>query len=180
MRVPLPNSYQALAERLCTLDLAVSPAEAQGVLCGLICGGDEQAETRWLDEVLGAAAPDDSLAADNRRDWLARAKDTRTAIEEARLGQNLLLPSDEQPLRERASALHAWSQGFLYGLGLASRSGRPLSAETREALTDVVEITRMDLDALEESEENEAALVELIEFLWVAVCLIYEDLARTG
>lgn len=178
MHISLPNSYQALAERMLALDVVMSPAETQGVLCGLICGGGNQAEALWLEEVLGVVAPGDGLAMDNRRDWMERARDIRVAIEEGRLGSSLLLPTDEQPLRERASALNDWSRGFLYGLGLADRPQGRLPPEVGEVLGDLVEITRMDLDGLEEDEENEAAFAELAEFVWVAASLVFEELGR--
>ncbi len=178
MRVTLSPTYQALAEGLLALEVEMSPAETQGVLCGLICGGGAQTPERWLGDLLGPAVPEDLLVAQTRRDWLARAAAARTAIEEGTLGRTLLLPGDDRPLAERAGALHQWSLGFLYGLGLAGRPQSEFSPQTREALGDFVEITRMDLDALEDSEENEAALAEVSEFVWVAATLVYEDLAR--
>lgn len=181
MRVALSSGYQALAERLLALEVEMSPAETQGVLCGLICGGgDADAGPRWLDGVLGSAQPGDVLAAQARREWLGHAAKARVAIEEGTLGRDLLLPGDDRPLGERARALHAWSLGFLYGLGLVVHPQGARSPQTREALEDFVEITRMDLDALEDSEENEAALTELAEFVWVAATLVYEDQARKG
>lgn len=180
MRVALSPSYQALAERLLALEVEMSPAETQGVLCGLICGGDPEAGAGWLEGTFGPAAPADLLAASARREWLGRAAEARSAIEAGTLGQRLLLPDDDQPLTERARALHEWSLGFLYGLGLAMDPKGRLSPQTREVLGDFVEITRMDLDALEDSEENEAALAELLEFVWVAATLVYEELGRGG
>ena len=52
-----------------------------------------------------------------------------------------------------------------------------LSQSTREALTDFGEITRMNVDALEEGdEEEEEALMQVAEFLRVAAMLVYDDL----
>ena len=54
--------------------------------------------------------------------------------------------------RVRAEAVSGWAQGFLYGVGLAGVSPeRDLSEETREALADISEVTRLDLDQVCES-----------------------------
>lgn len=176
-----PPDYQALADRLTSLDVALSPAEAHGTLCGLICGGGGgDAEARWLDTVFGQTVLDHGPAAANRRDWIDAADRTREAIEGPGLGFSPLLPEDSRPFVERACALHEWAQGFLYGLGLAGLAEETLSSQTREVIRDFSEITRMDLDALDGSEEDEAALEELREFVWVAAMLVYEEQARKG
>ena len=174
----VPLDYQTLADRLGSAEVALSPAETHGTLCGLICAGSgDDAEARWLDAVFG---PADVLAEESRRDWLGAASRTREAIEGPGLGFSPLLPQDDRPLIERAAALHEWTQGFLYGLGLAGISEKGLSGQAREVLKDFAEITRMDLDALEGSEEDEEALEELREFVWVAAMLVYEESARKG
>ena len=173
--------YQTLADRLGSADVTLSPAETHGTFCGLICGGSgDDAEARWLDAVFGPARPGDVLAEESRRDWLGAASRTREAIEGPGLGFSPLLPQDDRPLVDRAAALHEWTQGFLYGLGLAGISEAGLSGQAREVLHDFAEITRMDLDALEGSEEDEESLEELREFVWVAAMLVYEASARKG
>ena len=48
----------------------------------------------------------------------------------------------------------------------------------REALEAFSELTRMDLDALNNGDDDaeEAALVEVTEFLWVAAMTVYDEL----
>ena len=78
--------------------------------------------------------------------------------------------------------MYDWCRGFLYGLGLAGISDRDLSEQTREVFHDFTEVTRLDLAGLEEGEDNEDALTEIVEFLWVAAMLVYEErvAAREG
>lgn len=90
------------------------------------------------------------------------------------------LPSpagDSAPLGERALQLYDWVRGFLYALGLLSLSESELSGQGREILRDLTAITRMDLDELAESEENEQALAEVVEFVRVAAMLIHHERA---
>ncbi|MET0094287.1 MAG: UPF0149 family protein, partial [Sedimenticola sp.] len=79
----------------------------------------------------------------------------------------------------RARGVSEWCEGFLYGMGVAGVDPEVrLSGETREALNDLIEITRMDVDVLEDDEEDEDALVEVGEFLWVAAMLVHEELVN--
>jgi hypothetical protein len=65
---------------------------------------------------------------------------------------------------------------------LAGLSERDLSEQTREVFRDFVDMTRLDLEDLADGEDNEDALMEIVEFLWVAAMLVYEErvAAREG
>jgi uncharacterized protein len=175
--------YQRLAQGLSDSPLAPSPGEVHGILCGLICAGHPQAEATWLAEVAPEAPPEarqgDLLAQGSSRecraDLDALAERTRADIEGPGLGFSPLLPPDEAPLRERALAVYDWCRGFLYALGLAGVGESDLSDQAREVFRDFVDITRLDLDDLDEGEDNEDALTEVVEFLWVAAMLVYEE-----
>lgn len=154
-------------------DFVVGPAEAHGLLCGLFCGGpaDEPVEA-WLDEVL---AQDQD--ADGEVRAVLRSVADRTCEELEGVGETLtpLLPPEDRPLRERAEAVYDWSRGFLYGLGLARVDLDALSPEAREGCDDFLAITELDLEDLEGTEENEAALTEVTELMRVATMLVYTD-----
>ena len=169
------DPYPRLAQCIEGSALSPSPAEVHGILCGLICAGHPQADDTWLAELGLQSAPGDLLAGDCEAQLRDLAQNTLAAIAGPGLGFSLLLPSDETPLRERATAVYDWCRGFLYGLGLAGVSDRDLSAQTREVFRDFTEITRLDLADLEEGEDNEEALTEIVEFLWVAAMLVYEE-----
>jgi uncharacterized protein YgfB (UPF0149 family) len=170
------TDYRNFAQQLAAVRVDLSPAEVQGVICGLVCAGDSSADVRWLGSWIGTVPPDEGLGAACRRQLLGIARQTRQQIEGEEGWFGLLLPGDDQPLAERAEALTEWSQGFLYGLGLTGISEGQLSGQAREVIFDFAEITRMELNGLEETEENEQALVELHEFIWVAAMLLREEL----
>jgi uncharacterized protein len=176
MTAPL---YQRLAHGLSDSALSPSPAEVHGILCGLICAGHPHAEATWLAEVAPEAPQGDLLVQGAvqqvRTDLDDLAQRTRADIEGPGLGFSLLLPADEEPLRERAVAVYDWCRGFLYALGLAGIGERDLSDQTREVFRDFADITRLDLDDLDEGEDNEDALMEVVEFVWVAAMLVYEE-----
>ena len=173
--------YVQLQQQL--LDAGVEPdaAEVQGLACGLFCSGGVQVEPMLLAELF-PAGPGEDAAAHGCVDSLRRLiRDIRLSISGGASGYALLLPPENEPLILRATALRNWCVGFLYGLGLAG--GTPearLSSEAKEALADLTEITKLDLDELSGSEEDESALAEIAEFIWVAATLIHDEVAPAG
>ncbi|MEA3278917.1 MAG: UPF0149 family protein [Pseudomonadota bacterium] len=172
------TDYQRLTERLAVFELTPSASEAHGMLCGLICAGHPQAEATWVEELLAGTDLNDLTAQDCRQSLQALADQTREEIVGPGVGLTLLLPGDERPLPERALGLYDWSRGFLYGLGIAGVDEKDISDQAREVLHDFAAITRLDLDALDESEDDEESLTELTEFAWVAAMLMYEERSR--
>jgi len=159
------------------------------MLCGLICGGSAAPESAWLDLLLPVPPlnPDadatQGQAVQPARAALGRlARRTLERIAGPGLDFPLLLPDDSRALAERATALYDWVRGFLFSIGVLGLAERDLSAQAQEVLRDFADITRLDLNQLQEDEENESALTELTEFVWVAAMLIYEERAvpRTG
>lgn len=117
--------------------------------------------------------------ADERRAALGQlATWTQSAIGPTSLNYDLLLPPDDRPLQERANAVLDWVRGLLFGLALGGLGREQLLGQAAEAFDDLVELTRMDLDAIAEGDADEQALTEIVEFLRVAAMLIREDRAK--
>jgi uncharacterized protein YgfB (UPF0149 family) len=167
--------YQQLTERLGVSELIPSAAEAHGMLCGLICAGEPDAEKRWLTELFADQDPQDLLVHEAAESLRTLAQLTREQIDGPGLGFSPLLPDEGSPLRERAIGIYDWVRGFLFGLGLAGVDAASLSKQTREVFADFAAITQMDVDGLEEGDENEESLMEIEEFVWVAAMLVYEE-----
>jgi len=172
------TDYQQLTERLGTSDLTPSAAEAHGMLCGLMCAGEPDAEGRWLAELFADRDPQDLLVREAVAPLRKLADLTREQIDGPGLGFSPLLPEEGSSLRERAVGIYDWVRGFLFGLGLAGVDAVSLSEQTREVFADFAAITRLDVDNLEEGEENEESLAEIEEFVWVAAMLVYEERGR--
>lgn len=174
--------HESVERRLASADLDVSGAEVHGVLCGLLCSASPDAEQVWLAELFKEAAEGDLLVEECRRLLHRLYRDTRQAVESAGFAFSPLLPDDEQPIGVRAAAVVQWCQGFLYGIGLSGApEGGAVSQQTREALRDIGEFTRMDLEGLGDGNEEEEALMQVTEFLRVAAMLVHQEMGkRTG
>jgi uncharacterized protein YgfB (UPF0149 family) len=169
--------YEEVRRLIEASDLSPSPSEAQGILCGLICGGDPRAAETWLDQLLapkGTRAVD-LLAVEGRDSLIRLAEQTFEEIQGPDLGFTLLLPDESGPLVERATAVYDWVRGFLFGLGILGFDERGLSEQAREIFRDFADLTYLDLSALDEGEENEAALTEITEFVRIAAMLLYQE-----
>jgi hypothetical protein len=116
------------------------------------------------------------LLAAKAREGLARlAYQTLGEIQGPAMGFEILLPADTVTLGERATALYDWVRGFLFALGLLGVNEADLTRQAREVLNDFTQLTHLDLDALDDAEENEAALTEITEFVRVAAMLLYQE-----
>ncbi|MEG3191751.1 UPF0149 family protein [Lysobacter sp. D1-1-M9] len=152
------------------LSLAVTASELHGGLCGWLAGGGA-AVREWPAKVLA----DDAIpapAADTPLDELRRASAAQLA--DRSFGFELLLPDPQAPLVDRSGALFDWCRGFLGAFGMAV-GGRPkLSEESNEALFDLAKLAAAQPQE-DGDDEDEAALVEIEEFVRVAALLLHGD-----
>ncbi|HXK55997.1 MAG: UPF0149 family protein [Gammaproteobacteria bacterium] len=175
----MSDEHEEVERRLASADLELSGAEVHGLLCGLLCGTAADAAERWFAELFPQAEAGDLLREECQHTLRRLYERTLASIADPGMGFELLLPSDRKPIRLRASGVRDWCEGFLYGLGLAGAADENAFAQsTRESLIDIGEIARMNIDDLSDGdEEEEEALMQVTEFLRVAVLLTYDDLA---
>jgi uncharacterized protein YgfB (UPF0149 family) len=105
-------------------------------------------------------------------------RSTVAQFEDEEFGFTLWLPDDDEPLEERTVALACWCSGFLAGLGSGGQL-EALSEEAREAIGDLQDIARAELSAPPgdgpESEEDETAFAEIVEYVRVVALVLRED-----
>jgi uncharacterized protein YgfB (UPF0149 family) len=169
--------YAAVAAAMQRCSMPQSPAETQGFALGLHIAGMAEPLALWRQELYSDLDPADVLA-NECRDLLDQVFASVFVAEDAESMQlALLLPQDIEVDRARVGAVRDWCQGFLFGFGLGGESlTARLSGEARELLRDITEMTRLDTDEVENSAENQAALIEIEEFLRVGVMLMRDEL----
>lgn len=168
------SPYAAFAALLSSAGHTVSPAELHGLLLGRSCAGAGFEPGPWLvdaAELLGGE-PQDSV----RQALIGLQEMVKGELCSEDITVVLLLPDDEAPLAQRASALGQWCQGFLGGFGLTARDGA-LSAEAMEVLQDLSAIAQVQ-SALDESEDGESDYMEVMEYLRVAPLLLFSECAK--
>ena len=155
----------------------IGAAEMHGMVCGALVAPADADESDLLRELLGDTEPGDLLYDECRRTLLETRDAAASQLESAHFGFNLLLPADTETLSRRTEALASWCGGFLYGLGVGGLDEeQPLSGDASELLQDLSEFTRMRIDPGDHAEQ-EAAYMELVEYVRMGVLLLREELA---
>lgn len=169
--------YADAAAVLKRAGLRQSPAEAHGFALGLLVTRVPDAKTVWNEEWYSELDPADVLAGECRGVLERIFASVFSAERDGSPQLTLLLPQDIEVNSGRLAAVRDWCQGFLFGFGLggAGRSGS-LSGQARELLHDLAEVTRLDTADAENSADNQAALIEIEEYLRVGVMLIRDEL----
>jgi hypothetical protein len=172
-------NYERVERQLASADIESGAAEVQGILCGLLCVGAQEPLSRWMAELFDQERAGDLLVKECADSLRILYREAMANLDGDELGLTPFLPEDRQPFRQRAAAVAEWCQGFLYGVGLGELpSGHQFSVEAQESLSALTEVSRMDLEGLQGSEEDEAALVEVTEFFWVAAMALHADQVR--
>ena len=154
------------------LGLGLGASELHGSLCGWLAGGGDDGPA-WLGRLLADDAQP-SVVEGSALDRMAKA--SAAQFEDGNFGFTLLLPDGDAGLVERSGALFEWCRGFLGAFGLAAGKDPPLSDEGREALVDIAKLAAASPQE-DGDEEDEAALVEIEEFVRVATLLLHGDCA---
>lgn len=163
-------------------DSDLTPSEAHGLATGMLCINNKTEAIIWLAEVFEQNLV---LLDDDKTVLVALFEQTRTLLseEENMFRYDLFLPADDEPLQYQLEALRYWCEGFLFGVGY-SRSTGEWPTEIAEIMKDIIEFTKLDTDIGEqmdedEKDEQEAALIEIQEYLRAAVNIIKEQLIES-
>lgn len=177
------------------LGIVTEAAENHGILCGLLCARGDDVRDDWVTLMLGdipgpaGASPGEAAGVQPLRAaleapelqtvWTMLSELYRETVEELSDPGSLfspLLPDDEESLEIRAEAVAGWCRGFVYGLGAGGiEDYSVLPDEVREVTTDIIEISHASSE-IDEGGEDEAAYLELVEYLRAGVTLVFETL----
>lgn len=167
----LPN-YGELSAALNKTSLKLHASQVHGLISGILCG-NPKSTSAWEELVTGGKEPGKKTHELLQALYDATAKQLNDFL----FDFALVLPSDEDELPIRAEALTLWCQGFLTGLKLAQiQIVDREPSEMTEAINDLIEIAKMNYEEVVASEEDEDAYIELVEYVRMAVILIYQDL----
>ncbi len=171
-QAPSLPSYTELTLALEKTQSNFQAAQVHGLLCGLICGTSGKTDDSWEKIVLGPKKSKKTLS------MLQELYETSYhQINEFSFEFSLLLPTDRANLDTRAEALGLWCQGFVAGLQQTDaliENREP--GEATDALNDIIEIAQVNYGDVTANEEDETAYFELIEYVRLAVLMLYHEL----
>lgn len=174
--------YDRLDDMLRRCGSGWDASQAHGLLAGRLATAGADSGFDWLSQVLEGTDANDALRAECESLLRALFEHTCRQLAERQSGFEPLLPDDDEPTPVRAAALAHWCEGFLHGL-VSARHGdalkQRLAAEPlADIIRDMLEITRAAADEDGDSDSDEEAYAELVEYLRVAAQLAYEELAE--
>ncbi len=173
--------YDALDAALKRCGANWDAAQSHGLLAGRLAVSGVSAGPDWLLHVLEGTDENNAF-----RPECTRMLDTLYQATFWQLSERLsefvpLLPDDDSDTGVRTMAMAHWCEGFLHGLVSAQHGDtlrdRLAAAPLADIIRDMLQITRAEVDEATDDETNEAAYVELVEYLRVAAQLTYEELA---
>lgn len=165
--------YRELEQALHHLGATQGAAEFHGIVCGRLCAAPEGEVAVDAGDGAGDASADD------HRELMRRVRDEAlNGLIDAELGFSPLLPDDEQRLSLRVEALAQWCSGFIYGLASVEDVDLDeLSAEVREVVRDLTQISRAGLSPDADTETDEQAYAEIVEYVRIGAQLVFMEIA---
>jgi uncharacterized protein YgfB (UPF0149 family) len=167
-------TFEQLEDLFFAHKINASPSGFHGFLCGrLSCGAVDlkqlvDASTSWL-----GLSSEQAEAAEN--DFEEFYQSSLNNLEDISFLFLPVLPDDELPLTERLVAVGEWCTNYISGLGEGMGKEFDISMDGKEALEDISAIGQISVD-FEIEDDGERDYAELVEFIRIAVQLIFSDL----
>lgn len=170
----LPD-YRIFSHSMAMLNLPISCSELHGVLCGyLAAGGHRQGESYLRALLANREVGEARQAAMALFDVFTISHHQLSALG---FEFELMLPDDDEPLTMRAQAFSEWCEGFTQGMTVVGLDFDALKTdEAQDAIQHLTEFAQLDYEALRVNEEDERALMEVIEYTRMAVLSIHADM----
>ena len=170
-------TFEQLEELFFALKINADPSGFHGFLCGRLCCGVVGLEdlTTLSVQWLGLDEEQYDDAENALQDFFQSAL---VNLEDLEFLFQPVLPDDELPLPERLLAVSQWCGNFISGLGEGMGGEFEMSEEGKEALEDIAAIAQISTD-LEIEEDAERDYAELVEYIRIAVQLVFADLQGT-
>lgn len=165
-------SYNEYAEAFKPYSQLESASFVQGLLVGQVCSTPSITEAQWIKRLV-----DEAEMGPIKESFLVALHqlytDTLAGLNSPECDFDMLMPSDDESLAQRAEHLAHWCEGFLYGMGLGSLG--ELSREVTELLNDFGEIALLDVPD-EPDDKADDHLTELVEFVRMGAIMVYDEL----
>ncbi len=167
--------YEVFVQSITTLMLQISASELHGLLCGYLCAGADREGESYIRALLHNKKNTETREA--ILSLFSVFSISQQQISAYNLEFSLLLPKDDDPLRERAKAFSQWCDGFTQGLALAGvEVDHFYEEDAQEAFNHLIEFAELDCNSLDVDEEDERALMEVTEYTRMAVIRLHGDL----
>ena len=172
LQLPL---YQTFIDSIAILDLPFSGSELHGMMCGYLSGHAAREGLIYLRTLI--PNPNDPAMRAATLALFELFTVSQQQIESFGFEFRLFLIDEDEPLERRAQSFSDWCEGFMQGIRMAGVDYNDLDDDdTQDALSHITEFADMDYQSIEVSEDDERALIDIIEYTRMAVLHIHSDL----
>lgn len=172
LRLPLYDDFVASIH---PLNLDLSASGLHGILCGYLCAGADTQGEDYIRALLHNKKDESSRQA--LLSLFSMYAISQQQINHFDFSFELLLPDDDEPLLERAKAFSEWCNGFSWGFTAVGIDAEQFEDEdSQNAVQHIHEFAELDYAALDIDEEDERALMDVIEYTRMAVAQLHSEL----
>jgi uncharacterized protein YgfB (UPF0149 family) len=165
-------SYTEVTNALKKTQSDFQAAQTHGLFCGIICTLPDKKTVPWEAIITGPRKNQ------HTHDVLQELYTfSYQQLHEFSFEFTLLLPKNNVDINIRTEALGLWCQGFVTSLQRSPLAeALQAGSEAFDALNDITEIAQVNYGDIGPTEENETAYFELVEYVRLAVLLIFHEL----
>ncbi|MEO3678851.1 UPF0149 family protein [Rheinheimera sp. FR7-31] len=180
MSSPFLLSYDEWMYKLDQAYVMASAAEVHGLIAGLLSAGVEPDAQQLLPVLHDFLNDGQALPVELKQQVTSLIDSTAAALAKNDFSFSLLLPSDDDSLPERLDAMVEWTQAFLVGFAVQQTDLSLVSADVREALDQLTEVTRIDIHTTDDgsAEENDEAYFLVLEHIRMMVLACYTEVGQ--
>ncbi|MCK5726118.1 MAG: UPF0149 family protein [Thiotrichaceae bacterium] len=168
--------YIEIEALLMRTDCQYTPAEVQGISCGMLAVDLNSPMILWIKHIFEDYDEQNVLHQDKKHELKVFWNDSRTQMLDGNLSFALLLPDDEESLEDRVDAMQEWAEGFLMGIALAGvQDMDQLPTNSKELIDDFLSISKEKQLDMSNDEESEEAYLQIVEYLRMGTILIMDE-----
>ena len=180
MSSPFLLTYDEWTYKLDQAYVMASAAEVHGLITGLLSAGVEPDAQQLLPVLHDFLNDGQALPVDIKQHVVSIIESTAKELGKNDFSFSMLLPSDDDSLAERLDAMVEWTQAFLVGFAVQQTDLSLVSADVREALDQLTEVTRIDIHTTDDgsAEENDEAYFLVLEHIRIMVLACYTEVGQ--
>ncbi|MEH8015805.1 UPF0149 family protein [Rheinheimera muenzenbergensis] len=173
-------TYDEWSHRLEQAFVLASAAEVHGLIAGLLSAGVEPAGEQMLPVLHDFLNDGQALPQSVKADVLELIEHTNKELKQNDFSFALLLPGDDDSLPERLEAMIEWTQAFLVGFAIVQTDLSLVSADVREALEQLTDVTKIDIYTTDDgsADENDEAYFLVLEHIRIMVLACFTEVGQ--
>ena len=180
MSSPFLLTYDEWTYKLDQAYVMASAAEVHGLITGLLSAGVQPDAQQLLPVLHDFLNDGQALPVDVKQHVVSIIESTAKELAKNDFSFSMLLPSDDDSLAERLDAMLEWTQAFFVGFAVQQTDLSLVSADVREALEQLTEVTRIDIHTTDDgsAEENDEAYFLVLEHIRIMVLACYTEVGQ--